>query len=224
MKGLLGRKLGMTQIFNESGESVPVTVIEAGPCYVTQIRSTDKEGYAAIQIGFETAKKLDKLSRGEQGHLGLVKTNAKHAKRKTLTAEVPAVKHLRELRAKPDEGYTEGQKLTVDLFKLGEFVDVIGTTKGRGFAGHVKRHGFRGGPRTHGQSDRLRTSGSIGAGTSPGKIHKGKRMAGHMGVERVTSQNLRVVLIDADRNLLGVYGPVPGATGGLVLVCETRKK
>ncbi|HZY44743.1 MAG TPA: 50S ribosomal protein L3 [Anaerolineae bacterium] len=224
MKGLLGRKLGMTQIFNEGGESLLVTVIEAGPCYVTQVRTTAKEGYSAIQIGFDAVKKMTKLSRGEQGHLGLVKSNAKHPKRKELAAEVPAVKHLRELRAKSDEGYTEGQKLTVDLFKMGERVDVIGTSKGRGFAGVVKRHHFRGGPRTHGQSDRLRTSGSIGAGTSPGKIHKGKRMAGHMGVERVTSQNLQVVLLDADRNLLGVRGAVPGATGGLVLVRETRKK
>lgn len=224
MKGLLGRKLGMTQIFNERGESLLVTVIEAGPCYVTQVRKTDKEGYDAIQIGFDAVKKVSKLSRGELGHLGLLKPNAKHAERKEIAAEVPAVKHLRELRARPEEGYTEGQRLTVDVFRMGEHVDVIGTSKGRGFAGVVKRHGFRGGPRTHGQSDRLRTSGSIGAGTSPGKIHKGKRMAGHMGVERVTSQNLQVVLIDTDRNLLGVYGPVPGATGGLVLVCETRKK
>ena len=224
MKGLIGRKLGMTQIFNERGETLPVTVIEAGPCYVTQVRTIEQDGYAAIQLGFETAKRANKLSRGERGHLGLLKTDDKHAKRKTLAAEVPAVKHLRELRAKPEEGYTEGQKLTVELFQLGERVDVIGTSKGRGFAGHVKRHGFMGGPRTHGQSDRLRTSGSIGAGTTPGKIHKGKRMAGHMGVERVTTQNIQVVLVDAERNLLGVRGPVPGAIGGLVLVTETRKK
>lgn len=224
MKGLLGRKLGMTQIFNERGEREPVTVIEAGPCYVTQIRSVENDGYAAIQIGFDSPKKVTKLTRGERGHLGLLKADEKHAKRRTLAAEVPALKHLRELRAKPAEGYTEGQKLTVELFKVGERVDVVGTTKGRGFAGHVKRHGFNGGPRTHGQSDRLRTSGSIAAGTTPGKIHKGKRMAGHMGVDRVTSQNLRVVLLDAERNLIGVCGSVPGAIGGLVLVTETRKK
>ena len=107
---------------------------------------------------------------------------------------------------------------------MGERVDVVGTSKGRGFAGNVKRHGFSGGPRTHGQSDRLRTSGSIGSGTTPGKVHKDKRMAGHMGVERVTTQNLQVVLVDAERNLIGVRGPVPGATGGLVMVTETRKK
>lgn len=224
MKGLLGRKLGMTQIFNERGEIEPVTVVKAGPCYVTQIRSMEKEGYAAIQIGFETPKKIAKLTRGELGHLGLLKADDKHARRRTLAAEVPALKVLRELRAKLEEGYAEGQKLTVELFQLGERVDVIGTSKGRGFAGVVKRHGFSGGPRTHGQSDRLRTSGSIAAGTTPGKIHKGKHMAGHMGVERVTSQNLTVVLVDAERNLLGIRGSVPGAVGGLVMITETRKK
>ncbi|MFN8596836.1 MAG: 50S ribosomal protein L3 [Anaerolineae bacterium] len=224
MKGLLGRKLGMTQIFNASGEIEPVTVIEAGPCYVTQIRSAEKEGYAAIQIGFETPKKATKLTRGERGHLGLLKTDDKHAKRRTLATEVPALKVLRELRAKPEEGYAEGQKLTVELFQLGERVDVIGTSKGRGFGGLVKRHGFGGGPRTHGQSDRTRTSGSIGPGTTPGKIHKGKRMAGHYGVERITSQNLTIVLVDAERNLLGIRGSVPGAVGGLVMITETRKK
>lgn len=224
MKGLLGRKLGMTQIFTENGEAVPVTVIEAGPCYVTQVRTADVDGYSAIQLGFEPAKKAVKLSKAEQGHLGLLKTSEKHPKRKTLTAEVPPVKHLRELRANVDEGYTEGQKLTVELFKLGERVDVIGTSKGRGFAGHVKRHHFMGGPRTHGQSDRLRRSGSVGPGTTPGKVHKNKRMAGHMGVDRVTTQNLQVVLVDVERNLVGVKGPVPGATGGLVMVTETRKK
>jgi len=224
MKGLIGRKVGMTQIFNERGEVEPVTVIEAGPCYVTQIRSVDKEGYAAIQLGFESPKKATRLSKGERGHLGLLKVDEKHPKRKTLAAEVPALKVLRELRAKPDEGYAEGQKLTVDLFKLGERVDVVGTTKGRGFGGLVKRHGFGGGPRTHGQSDRTRTSGSIGPGTTPGKIHKGKRMAGHYGVDRVTVQNLTVVLVDAERNLIGVRGSVPGPNGGLVMVKETRKQ
>ena len=224
MKGLIGRKLGMTQVFTESGEAVPVTVIEAGPCYVTQIRTLAKDGYSSIQVGFDAVKKVSKLSRGELGHLGLVKANAKHDKRRELAGEVPAVKHLREIRVKPEEGYTEGQKLTVDLFAIGEHVDVVGTSKGRGFAGNVKRNNFNGGPRTHGQSDRLRTSGSIGAGTTPGRVLKGKRMAGHMGVERVTAQNLQVVMVDVDRNLLGVRGSVPGATGGLVFVSETRKK
>ena len=224
MKGLLGRKLGMTQIFDERGESVPVTVIEAGPCYVTQVRTPDKDGYLAVQIGFDVAKKADRLTRGERGHLGLLKLSEKHPKRKTLASEVPPVRRLREIRVGADEGYTEGQKLTVDLFQLGERVDVVGTSKGKGFAGNVKRHHFRGGPRTHGQSDRTRAPGSIAPGTTPGKIHKGKRMAGHMGVERVTVQNLQVVLIDAERNLLGVRGPVPGSAGGLLMVKETRKK
>jgi large subunit ribosomal protein L3 len=224
MKGLIGRKLGMTQIFTESGEAVPVTVIEAGPCYVTQIRTVENEGYSAIQIGFEPVKKAVRLSKAERGHLGLLKADDKHPARKTLESEVPAVRTLRELRIKADEDYTEGQKLTVELFQLGERVDVVGTSKGRGFTGHVKRHGFNGGPRTHGQSDRLRRSGSIGPGTTPGKVHKNKRMAGHMGVERVTTQNLQVVLVDAERNLIGVQGPVPGAAGGLVIVTETRKR
>jgi large subunit ribosomal protein L3 len=214
----------MTQIFTESGEAVPVTVIEAGPCYVTQVRTVENDGYSAIQIGFDPAKKAARLSKAERGHLGLLKADDKHPKRKALEGEVPAVKTLRELRVKADEGYAAGQKLTVDLFQLGERVDVVGTSKGRGFTGHVKRHGFMGGPRTHGQSDRLRRSGSIGPGTTPGKVHKNKRMAGHMGVERVTTQNLQVVLVDAERNLIGVKGPVPGANGGLVMVTETRKK
>jgi large subunit ribosomal protein L3 len=224
MKGLIGRKLGMSQVFTESGEAVPVTVIEAGPCYVTQVRTVEQDGYSAIQIGFDPAKKATRLSRAERGHLGLLKTDDKHPKRKALEGEVPAVKTLRELRVKADEGYTAGQKLTVELFQMGERVDVVGTSKGRGFAGHVKRHGFSGGPRTHGQSDRLRRSGSVGPGTTPGKVHKNKRMAGHMGVERVTAQNVQVVLLDAERNLIGVKGSVPGANGGLVLVTETRKK
>jgi large subunit ribosomal protein L3 len=224
MKGLIGRKLGMTQVFTESGEAVPVTVIEAGPCYVTQIRTVEHDGYAAIQIGFDPAKKATRLSKAERGHLGLLKTDDKHPKRKSLEGEVPAVKTLRELRIRDDESYTAGQKLTVELFQMGERVDVVGTSKGRGFTGHVKRHHFMGGPRTHGQSDRLRRSGSIGPGTTPGKVHKNKRMAGHMGVERVTTQNLQVVLLDAERNLIGVKGPVPGANGGLVMVTETRKK
>jgi large subunit ribosomal protein L3 len=224
MKGLIGRKLGMTQVFNERGETVPVTVIEAGPCYVVQVRTTEKDGYSAIQLGFEPAKKANRLSKGERGHLGLLKVDDKHKTRKTLAAEVPAVKQLRELRAKPEEGYTEGQKLTVEVFQLGERVDVVGTSKGRGFAGNMKRNHFMGGPRTHGQSDRSRTSGSVGSGTTPGKVHKNKRMAGHMGVERVTTQNLQVVLVDVERNLIGVKGPVPGANGGLVIVTETRKK
>ena len=193
---------------------------------LAQLEEIDRQ-FLAFQvtfIGFDPAKRAARLSKAERGHLGLLKADDKHPRRKALEGEVPAVKTLRELRVKADEGYTAGQKLTVALFELGERVDVVGTSKGRGYTGHVKRHGFMGGPRTHGQSDRLRRSGSIGPGTTPGKVHKNKRMAGHMGVERVTTQNLQVVLLDAERNLIGVKGPVPGANGGLVLVTETRKK
>jgi len=224
MKGILGKKLGTTQIFSERGERVPVTVIEAGPCYVTQVRTAKRDGYAAIQIGFDPAKKAERLTRGERGHLGLLKTDEQHPKRRKLEAHVPPVRHLRELRVSEDDQYAEGQVLTASIFAVGDLVDVVGTSKGKGFAGNVKRHGFHGGPKTHGQSDRNRAPGSIAPGTTPGKIVKGKRMAGHMGLRRVTSQRLDVVLVDADRNLIGVKGSVPGAAGSLVLVREARKQ
>jgi len=224
MKGILGKKIGMTQLFAENGERVPVTVIEAGPCYVTQVRTLKANGYTAIQIGFDPARRAERLSRGERGHLGLLKTDEKHPRRKKLPTEVPPVRMLRELRVGEDDGYTEGQLLKADIFRVGDRVDIVGVSKGRGFAGAVKRHHFRGGSRTHGQSDRHRAVGSIGAGTTPGKVVKGKRMPGHMGVARVTSQHVDVVLVDADRNLIGVRGSVPGANGDLVLVKEVRKK
>jgi large subunit ribosomal protein L3 len=224
MKGILGKKLGTTQIFSERGERVPVTVIEAGPCYVTQVRTAKRDGYTAIQIGFDPARKAERLTRGERGHLGLLKTDEKHPKRRKLEAHVPPVRHLRELRVSEDDQYAEGQVLMASIFAVGDLVDVVGTSKGKGFAGNVKRHGFHGGPKTHGQSDRNRAPGSIAPGTTPGKIVKGKRMAGHMGLRRVTSQRLDVVLVDADRNLIGVKGSVPGAAGSLVLVREARKR
>ena len=221
MKGILGKKVGMTQIFDEKGEIVPVTVIEAGPCYVAQIKTEAKDGYGAMQLGFGEVKEK-RLSSGERGHLGLLKTSEKHPKRRELPS-VPAVRHLREFRIKGDEGYTEGQKITADIFVVGDHVDVIGTSKGKGFAGNVKRHHFSGGPRTHGQSDRQRAPGSVAPTTTPGRVHKGKRMAGHMGDARVTAQNLTVVLVDVERNLIAVRGPVPGATGSLVMVKQARK-
>ena len=224
MKGILGKKLGTTQIFSEKGERVPVTVIEAGPCYVTQVRTEKQDGYNAIQIGFDPARKADRLTRGERGHLGLLKTDEKHPKRKKLEGGVPPLRHLREIRVGEDDQYAEGQLITAEIFTVGDLVDVVGASKGKGFAGNVKRHGFSGGPRTHGQSDRQRAPGSIAPGTTPGKVVKGKRMAGHMGLRRVTSQGLDVVLIDAARNLIGVRGSVPGATGSLVLVREVRKR
>ena len=222
MKGLIGRKLGMTQIFNETGEAVPVTVIEAGPCYVTQIRTAEHDGYASVQLGFEPVKKATRLSKAERGHLGLLKADDKHAKRRTLAGEVPAVKNLRELRIKADENYTEGQKLTVDVFQLGERVDVVGTSKGRGFTGHVKRHGFNGGPGAHG-SKFHRENGSVGTGAFR-KIVKGTKMPGRMGNERLTVQNIRLFRVDKEKGLLLVNGAVPGRRGGMVVVLKATKK
>ena len=209
MKGLIGKKIGMTQIFDEDGLAVPVTLIEAGPCYVTQVRTTQNDGYNAVQLGFEEAKPK-RLTGGQLGHL---KNN-----------ELPPLRYLREFRVKDPE-VSEGDKLVVgDIFDAGERVDVIGTSKGKGFQGVVKRYGFRGGPKTHGQSDRLRAPGSIGATTTPGRVFKGKKMPGRMGFERVTVQNLRVEYVDTDRNLLGVRGAIPGAKGGIVMIKEARKR
>lgn len=208
MKAILGKKVGMTQIFTESGETVPVTVIEAGPCYVTQVKTRARDGYDAVQLGFEEVKP-QRLSGGEKGHL----------KRNKL----PALRHLREFRLRKGETVTEGDRILVDVFEVGDRVDVIGVSKGRGFAGLVKRHHFKGGSKTHGQSDRQRRAGSIGATSSPGHIWKGQRMAGRMGHARVSAQNLRVELVDAERNLLAVRGSVPGANGGLVMIKQARK-
>jgi large subunit ribosomal protein L3 len=207
-KGLLGKKIGMTQIFDENGAAIPVTLIEAGPCYVTQVRSNENDGYSAVQLGFEEIKPK-RLAGGEMGHL----------KRNNLQP----LRFLREFRAKTIE-VAEGDCLNVDQFAVGDHVDVVGTSKGRGFTGAVKRYGFRGGPKTHGQSDRLRAPGSRGAGTTPGRVYKGARGPGHMGDERVTIQNLEVVAVDVERNLLGVRGAVPGARGGLVMIKEARKQ
>ncbi|OQY37026.1 MAG: 50S ribosomal protein L3 [Anaerolineaceae bacterium 4572_5.2] len=208
LKGLIGKKIGMTQIFDENGAILPITLIEAGPCYVTQVRSPQKEGYSAVQLGFvEIAPK--RLTGGQRGHL---KVN-----------DLPPLRFLREFRVKSPEVKT-GDKVTVDIFSVGERVDITGTSKGKGFQGGMKRHGFGGGPKTHGQSDRQRSPGSAGAGSTPGRVFKGKRMPGRMGNERVTSQSLKVVLVDAERNLLGVMGSVPGSKGGLVTIKEVRKQ
>jgi large subunit ribosomal protein L3 len=208
LKGLIGKKIGMTQIFDETGAALPITLIEAGPCYVTQVRLPEKEGYAAVQLGFQEAKPK-RLTSGELGHL---KKN-----------ELPPLRFLREFRIK-DAEYKVGDKLTVDVFGIGERVDVVGTSKGKGFAGVVKRYHFAGGPKTHGASDRLRAPGSNSSTTTPGRVYKGSRRAGHLGHERVTAQGLKVVLVDAERNLLGVTGAVPGSKGGLVVVQEARKQ
>lgn len=207
LKGLIGKKIGMTQIFDEQGVAFPVTIIEAGPCYVTQVRDVEKNGYTAIQLGFSEVHPK-KLSSGERGHLE--------------TNKLPPMKFLREFRTK--EGANVGDKVTVDAFTVGEKVDVVGTSKGKGFAGGVKRYHFNGGKKTHGQSDRHRAPGSRSSGTTPGRVFKGSRGAGHMGSDRVTTQALKVVLVDAERNLLGVHGAVPGGKGGLVVIKEARKQ
>ena len=206
-KGLLGKKIGMTQIFDEDGVVVPITLIEAGPCYVTQVRHPEKDGYSAIQVGFNETKPK-RLTGGQLGHL--------------KRTDAPPLRYLREFRVKDTE-LKEGDKLTVEAFELGDAVDVIGTSKGKGFAGAVKRHGFRGGPKTHGQSDRQRAVGSIGATSTPGRVFKGMRGPGRMGNDRVSVQNLKVALVDTERNLIGIRGGVPGAKGGLVIIKEARK-
>ena len=208
LKGLIGKKIGMTQIFDDTGRAIPVTLIEAGPCYVTQIRLPGLDGYSAVQLGFDEIKPK-RLTGGQLGHL----------KRNNL----PPLRFLREFRIKNPE-LSEGDTVTVSIFNVGEYVDISGTSKGRGFAGAVKRYHFKGGPKTHGASDRLRAPGSRGSTTTPGRVYKGARGPGHMGFERVTTQNIKVVLVDPERNLIGVNGAVPGAKGSLVEIKETRKQ
>jgi len=208
LKGLIGRKIGMTQIFEEDGTATPVTLIEAGPCYVSMVKTIELDGYSAVQLAFGEVKPK-RLTRGQLGHL---KKN-----------DLPPVKCIREFRVK-DIDVKEGETLSADVFEKGDHVDVIGISKGRGFAGVVKRYHFKGGPRTHGQSDRLRGPGSLGAGTTPGRVFKGKRGPGRMGNQRVTSSNLRVILVDKERNLLAVNGSVPGPKRGIVMIKEVRKQ
>jgi len=212
MKSILGKKVGMTQVFDEQGEVIPATVIEAGPCFVAQIKTVERDGYAAVQLGFDETKPR-RLTRPQLQHL--------------QKSDLPALRYLREFQMGQDDiarhGLEEGQKLTVDIFEAGEYVDVTGTSKGRGFAGVVKRHGFSGGPKSHGQSDRHRAPGSIGACYTPGRVFKGKRMPGRMGGKRVTVQGLQVALVDPERNLLVVRGAVPGAKNGLLLIQQARK-
>jgi large subunit ribosomal protein L3 len=208
MKGILGKKLGMTQIFDENGIVIPVTIIEAGPCYVTQKKTVEKDGYNAIQLGF-----------GEVRNGRLKKPITGHLKR----SSAPAIRYMREFQVTDPGSYEEGQKIDVSIFNVGDKVDITGTSKGKGFAGVVKRHGFGGGPKTHGQSDRWRASGSVGAGTTPGRVFKGMKMAGRMGNERTTVQNLRVALVDAEKNLLAVRGAIPGSKNGLVIISEAKK-
>ena len=275
LSGMLGRKVGMTQIFGPSGAVMPVTIIEAGPCTVTQVKTEANDGYEAVQLGFETIK-LKHTTRPMLGHLGhelkptdrqrreqqrdqqKARQKARQQRRAAETAETAEATETEadeaEQTASAEAGATTsatakggarrrgsarkalgpfavlrevrvvgalpavGDEVTVDMFAEGEEVDIIGTSKGKGFAGVMKRHGFGGGQRTHGQSDRARAPGSIGPGTTPGRVYKGTRMAGRMGNERVTVKALRVVQADAERNLLVVFGSVPGPNGGLVMI------
>jgi len=197
--GIIGRKLGMTQVFRENGEAEGVTAIEAGPCTVIQIKTVASEGYDAIQLGFGTARRLKSPQRGHLKGLG-------------------QFRHLREFRVDEAEAVNVGDKVDVSLFQEGEKVDITGVSRSKGFAGVVKRHHFRGGPKTHGQSDRHRHPGSVGATTTPGRVFKGTRMAGRMGGERVTVKHLEVLKADPGQNLLLVKGAVPGARNGLLLI------
>jgi large subunit ribosomal protein L3 len=197
-EGILGKKLGMTQLYRE-GKEIVVTAIEAGPCTVVQVKTEEKDGYNAIQVGFGDSKKLNSPAKGH------VK---KHGQ----------FKYLREFQIDDSKSVQEGQKISADIFKAGDVVDVIGVSKGKGFAGGVKRYHFAGGPKTHGQSDRHRAPGSIGSTTSPGRVFKGLKMAGHMGNERVTVQNLQVVDVNTERHVILLKGAVPGPRNGLLII------
>jgi large subunit ribosomal protein L3 len=205
IQGLIGRKLGMTQMFDESGVVHPVTVIECGPNVITQVKSADTDGYEAVQLGFGIDKRLTKPEQGHRKSSGYMSRT------------------LREVKADDVSEYEVGQVLKADTFNTGELVDITGTSKGRGFQGGVKRHGFAGGSKTHGQSDRWRAPGSIGSSATPGRVFKGLKMAGHMGVDKVTVQNLKVLRVDVDRNILLVQGSVPGPNNGTVMIRRAVK-
>ena len=206
MKGILGKKLGMTQIFTEEGIVVPVTVAEAGPNVVTQVKTVEKDGYNAIQVGFEDAKEKS-LNKPQKGH---------------LAAANVLKKHLKEFRVDAVEEFTVGQEIKADLFAAGEKIDVTGTSKGKGFQGPIKRHGQSRGPESHG-SRYHRRPGSMGACSFPGRVFKNKKLAGHMGSVKVTVQNLEVVRVDADKNLILVKGAIPGPKGSMVTIKEAVK-
>jgi large subunit ribosomal protein L3 len=207
-KGLLGQKIGMTQIWNENNEIVPVTVIKAGPCTVTQIKTVESDSYAAIQIGFGDVKE-SRLTNPQRGHLA--------------KAGVSARRYLTELRVADTSGYELGQVIDVSLFEAGQLVDVSGVSKGKGFAGGMKRHNFKGQGASHGNHKKHRAPGSIGACATPGRVFKGTRMAGRMGGRKVTTQNLEVVQADIEQGLLLIKGAVPGPNGGLVLIRSAVK-
>jgi len=205
IEGILGRKLGTTQVFDGKGRLRGVTAVEVGPCFVTDIRTPEKNGYSAVQVGFSEDKRLNKPETGHLKAAGNLK-----------------LRHLAEFASQGGD-YALGDRIGTELFEAGQMVDVTATSKGRGYQGGVRRHNFSGGPKTHGQSDRHRAPGSIGSGTTPGRVYKGTRMAGHMGAERVTVRNLEVVSKNDERNVIFVAGSVPGAPGGLVRIRKAKK-
>jgi large subunit ribosomal protein L3 len=206
IEGLLGRKLGTVQVFDEKGRLRGATAVEVGPCFVTDLRTPEKHGYSAVQIGYHEDKRLNKPEAGHLRGAGNLK-----------------LRHLAEFPLAGGDSYSLGDRIGVEIFEPGEKVDLTATSKGRGFQGGVRRHNFRGGPKTHGQSDRHRAPGSIGSGTTPGRVFKGTRMAGHMGAERVTVRNLEVIARNDDRGVIFVAGSVPGPRGGLVRIRSARK-
>lgn len=197
-QGIIGKKIGMTQLFR-GGEEVAVTAVEAGPCTVVQIKTAEKDGYNAMQIGFGESKRLSSAQKGHLKKLG-------------------QFRYLREFPVDDVKSIKEGQKLDVDMFKVGDRVNLIGISKGKGFAGGVKRHHFAGGPKTHGQSDRQRAPGAVGSTTSPGRVLKGLRMAGHMGNNRVTVKNVQIVDVNPERHIILLKGTVPGPDKGIVII------
>ena len=209
LKGIIGRKLGMTQIFGEGGNVVPITVVEAGPCAIVQIKTREQEGYNALQLGF-TKKKPHRVNRPLTGHFQKSGAGPYYV--------------LKEFPVDEIGEYTVGQEITLENFKVGDFVDVTGTSKGRGFTGVIKRHGFRGSPRSHGTHEFFRHGGSIGSSASPSRTFKGLRMPGHFGNSRVTVQNLTVADIKPEQNLLLIKGAVPGATNSIVIIREAKKR
>lgn len=204
IQGIIGRKLGMTQIFRDNGKAEAVTAVTAGPCTVIQLKKDSKEGYSAAQLGFGEAKKIKSA---QKGHL----------------KEIGKYRYLREIRLADTKGIKVGDSIDVSLFEAGDMIDITGISKGKGFAGVVKRYNFAGGPKTHGQSDRHRAGGSVGAGSSPGRVLKGTKMPGHMGSAKVTARKLEVIQVDSERNVMLVRGAVPGAKNGILVIKKSGK-
>ena len=205
--GILGTKVGMTQVFDDAGTAIPVTVVQAGPCTITQIKTKQTDGYSAIQLAYGEVKPKA-LNKPKLGHLA--------------KSSAPPLRHLEEYRAAGTEDYSLGQQISADIFDAGQLVDIIGTSIGRGFAGNQKRNNFRRGPMSHGSKNH-REPGSIGAGTTPGRVYPGKKMAGRLGGKRVTVRKLTIVRVDAERNLLLIRGAIPGKPGALVNIVPAKE-